>query len=42
MTVELNGISIGFGKPEIGGDPNNLQFVLSLGKITETYNCENP
>lgn len=33
MIVELNGISIGFGKPEIGGDPNNLQFVLSLGEV---------
>ena len=40
MKVKLNHIFISFGKPEIGGDPNNLQFVLWLGDVIETQNTK--
>jgi len=33
IELEVKYIGINFGKPEWGGDPNNLQFVIKLGKI---------
>ena len=38
MEVELNGILISFGLTKWGGDQNNLQFVLPLGRILRTEN----
>ena len=33
LKLEHKGIEIGWGKPELGGDPNKLYFVIKHGEI---------
>jgi hypothetical protein len=33
ITLECKNILVNFGKPEWGGDANNLQFVIKLGDV---------
>ena len=38
MLIECEGLSIGFGKPEWGAEPNVPYYRLCLGKILEIVN----
>jgi len=38
MEVEVKHLLLTFGKPEWGGDANNIQFVFRLGKILSIKN----
>lgn len=41
MLVECRGISTGFGRPELGAPENRRVFILKLGRLIETHNCDN-
>lgn len=32
MTFAIDGVTVGYGKPELGAEPNKLYFVIKLGK----------
>ena len=36
LKLEHKGIEIGWGKPELGGDPNKLYFVIKHGEILKS------
>ena len=41
MLVESRGISIGFGRPELGAPEDRRVFILKLGRVIETHTCDN-
>lgn len=41
MLVECRGISTGFGRPELGAPETRRVFILKLGRLIETHNCDN-
>lgn len=40
MTVECKGITTGIGNPDLGA-PTHPVFIIKLGAVLETGNCEN-
>lgn len=41
MLVECRGISAGFGRLELGAPEDRRVFILKLGRLIETHNCDN-
>lgn len=40
LTIKLEGIHTGFGRPELGAPKDRRVFILRLGAISETHNCQ--
>ncbi|WP_298025917.1 hypothetical protein [Alistipes timonensis] len=41
MLIECHGICAGFGRPELGAPEDRRAFILKLGLLIETHNCDN-
>lgn len=41
MLIECHGICAGFGRPELGSPKDRRAFILKLGLLIETHNCDN-
>ena len=39
VTLEIQSISIGQGKPEWGAEPNQIYFIIKIGQELDRYNC---